>query len=65
MMWLKMSCGDTGSPPCVRGRAEIDEALSLSLRFTPVRTGKRSAGFPFIVATTVHPRAYGEEGCDG
>ena len=55
----------SGSPPCVRGRGASILDLRALLRFTPVRTGKSFRALSGSWPSTVHPRAYGEEGTDG
>ena len=50
-----------GSPPCIRGREQIEWSSCTLYRFTPVHTGKSNLNHRVPLASSVHPRAYGEE----
>ena len=50
-----------GSPPRVRGRAQMDSGAADASRFTPACTGKSGKLNIILVAQAVHPRVYGEE----
>ena len=51
-----------GLPPCVRGNLEGLFATIMTIRSTPVCTGKSSQGRPSSSLFQVYPRVYGEIG---